>query len=544
MLGRWSQYVGMLFLVGLAGCVQPASRREYLDVLEGLHNAAVRPPETIGPDDPAAIALDPTPTPPELLGPQPVATYLGRALAENRTVQAARFNVLALKARIPQVTALDDPVVSNTIYPIPAVAPQYSLMGYNPYNLMIAQQFPWSGTLALRGQAAEQDVKVALAELAGAELDAVAGVKRAYLDLHFNERAEDILTENRKFALDIVEVARQRYKTGLAAQQDVLRAEVAVADLERELIRIRQGRANAKADLAQVLHIDPESDLQTLPETPVWDAPTQVDRLYRLAVAARPELRGRLAAIARDERAVELARKRYYPNITVGLSYMDMEKTNAMTPTTAGGMPNVGLFVGFNLPIYRRKLDAGVCEAEARAVADAKLYDAERDATHREVKDLFVQAKTQRETLGLFQKSILPKSEQALKAAASDYRLGNVDYVTLVTAWREVLQIRLQAAQVESELGKALASLERAVGVQLNEHPLPAAPATGSPASTAATTVAPPPPPPSQTPGPFPAKPVERKPEIESGWIPAERAPPHGMDIKPELPKLAGIRNG
>ena len=43
--------------------------------------------------------------------------------------------------------------------------------------------------------------------------------------------------------------------------------------------------------------------------------------------------------------------------------------------------------------------------------------------------------------------------------------------MTLITAWREVLQIELQVAQVEAELGKALASLERAVGFQLNEHP-------------------------------------------------------------------------
>ena len=34
-----------------------------------------------------------------------------------------------------------------------------------------------------------------------------------------------------------------------------------------------------------------------------------------------------------------------------------------------------------------------------------------------------------------------------------------------------MLQVQLQIAQVEAELGKALASLERAVGVQLNEHP-------------------------------------------------------------------------
>ena len=33
---------------------------------------------------------------------------------------------------------------------------------------------------------------------------------------------------------------------------------------------------------------------------------------------------------------------------------------------------------------------------------------------------------------------------------------------------RRLLQVRLQIAQVEAELGKAVASLERAVGVEIN----------------------------------------------------------------------------
>jgi hypothetical protein len=118
--------------------------------------------------------------PPELSGPQPVDAYIRRALAENRTVQAAYHNVQSLKHRIPQVTALDDPTASNTVFPIPSVAPQYSLMGYNPYNLTLAQQFPWCGTLRVRGQVAARDVDVALAEMAAAQLDAVMAVKRAY----------------------------------------------------------------------------------------------------------------------------------------------------------------------------------------------------------------------------------------------------------------------------------------------------------------------------------------------------------------------------
>jgi outer membrane protein TolC len=442
--------------------------------------AAHRPPGSISPDEPAAAALDPTPAPPDLLGPQPVDAYIRRALTENRAVQAARYNVLAMKSRIPQVTALDDPMVSNTIYPIPRVAPQYALMGYNPYNLMIAQQFPWFGTLRLRGEAAEQDVKVALAELCAAQLAAVANVKKAYYDLAFNEQAEQILNENRGLAADFVTLSENLYATERTSYQDVLRARNTASELDRELVKVRQGLAEARADLAQQLHVSPEADLRTAMALSIAGVPEQVERLYRLAIAARPELQGRLAAVARDERAVELAKKRYYPNVTVGLAYMDMEKTNAQAPRSASGMPNLGLFVGFNLPVYRSKLAAGVCEAEARAVADAKLYDADRDATYREIKDLITQAKAQRETIELLRGSILPRSMEAFEIAKSDYEVAKVDYLTLITAWREVLQIRLQVGQFEAELAKSLASLERTVGLQLNEHP-PASPALRGP---------------------------------------------------------------
>jgi outer membrane protein TolC len=181
---------------------------------------------------------------------------------------------------------------------------------------------------------------------------------------------------------------------------------------------------------------------------------------------------------------------------------MDMEKTNAVTPRTASGFPNVGLFVGFNLPVYHKKLAAGVAEAQARALADARLYDAERDSTYREVKDLITQVKAQHDISTLFRSSILPKSVQALEAATSDYRAGNVDYVTLITAWREVLQIQLQLAQVEAELGKALAALERAVGAELVRNPPQASTNPPAPAPATATST------PNSNPNSSPSPPV------------------------------------
>jgi outer membrane protein, heavy metal efflux system len=460
-------FVLLTFLLfGPCGCAQIAQRPQPVKVDDRVGTAAYHPKVAA----PTALALDSAPIPPELTGPQPVDLFIRRALAENRTVQAAYHNVQSLRHRVPQVMTLDDPVASNTIFPIPSVAPQYSLMGYNPYNLTLAQQFPWFGTLRLRGEVAERDVQVALAELAAAQLDAVAAVKRAYYSLYAALRTEEILAENRKILEDFRGIARERLAAG-GTQQDVLKAEVLISELDREMATNQQAIAASRSVLARQTHVRPDTDFRTLPALPPGTVPDAIERLYQLAIAARPELTGRLAAVARDEKAVELAHQRFYPNITLGLTYMDMEKTNAQTPKTASGSPNVGLFVAFNLPVYRAKYRAGVCEAQERTLADVKLYEAQRDETYSEIQDLLTQAKVQQNVLTLLRDGVLPRAKSSFDLARSDYAKSNVDYATMQSALREILQVRLQIVQIESELAKALAALERAVGSEINEHP-------------------------------------------------------------------------
>jgi outer membrane protein, heavy metal efflux system len=510
----WPLLLPATFLLGILGCVNlrqdpapgtpttPGAKRD-----PGLTPATYKAMETAAPKQTQiAASSEAAVVAPDLVGPQPLDVLVRHALAENRTVRAAQFNVLALKHRIPQVTTLDDPIVSNTIFPIPSVAPQYSLMGYMPYSALLAQQFPWCGTLRLRGQAAEDDVKIALFELAAAQLDVVANVKRAYYDLHFNEYAESLLKKNRALAEDFLKIARERYRGATATQVDVLRAEVAISDINRELENTSQAVNETRAELARLLHASPETLLETMLDLPVGSVPLEVERLYQLVCASRPELQGRLAAIARDEKAIELARKRYYPNLTVGLVYQDLEKTNAETPRTASGQPNVGLFVGFNLPIYHKKLAAGVQEAQARAAADGQLFEAERDQAHRDIKDFFVQARVQQNVLLLLRRNNLTTAKQVLELTAGDYTAGNagVDFLSLLSAWRELLQVEIQIAQIEAELGKTLASLERAVGTQLNEHP-PDPSAVAAPGASGVQT-RPPAPAPPRSASPFRAE--------------------------------------
>ena len=134
MTRRWPLLLTATFLLGISGCVNlrqnpvprtplaPEAKRDS-SVIPATYEAMekkVSPTQT-----PSAVSSEAALVATDLGGPQPLDVLVRHALEENRTVRAAQFNVLALKHRIPQVTALDDPIVSNTIFPIPSVAPQY-----------------------------------------------------------------------------------------------------------------------------------------------------------------------------------------------------------------------------------------------------------------------------------------------------------------------------------------------------------------------------------------------------------------------------------
>ena len=113
-----------------------------------------------------------------------------------------------------------------------------------------------------------------------------------------------------------------------------------------------------------------------------------------------------LAAIQRDQRAVQRARLDYYPDPTLGVTWIDTA-TTGISPV-ANGRDAVLLGVGFNMPIYRKRIEAGVREAEAQTVADTRRYDSLKDRTQEQVKDLFVRSQSQRELLQLFREDIIP----------------------------------------------------------------------------------------------------------------------------------------
>ena len=441
-------------LCGLAcvcGCKSPQRIRdpEYVQVSYAARQSH---------QGPAAISAALSPIAPHLAGPHPVEEYIQVAILQNPEIQSARKRMEALAHQVPVAASLQDPMFTATVQPQPV----QTAAGQQDMILSASQKLPWFGKLESRASVAEAQTNVARAELAAVELATIARVKRAYYELYFIQQAISVTDSEQKLLVEIRDVANVRYKAGRTSQQDVLRADVEISAIENDLIQLRQRLESGQARLARLLHIAPQTDVLALDRLAPEQVPQDLEWLQRVAVAARPELHAQLAAIDRDRRIVELARLDYKPDVTLGLSWIDV--SSAGLSPIANGRDAVLLTAGINLPVYRKRLNSSVRSAESQAVATARQYDSLRDGTLEEVTDLFAQAKSLQDMVILFREAILPRARQTLEVSSQAYNVGEVDFLQLIDNWRELLRYEVMYHRLEATLRQTMAELERVVG--------------------------------------------------------------------------------
>ena len=93
--------------------------------------------------------------------PQSLRDYILLALRQNPTIKAAEANAGAKAARVPQVTALPDPVLSTKTLPEPVRTAE----GDNYFVLGIRQKFPVPEKLDRAGRMALEETRAGLQDL-------------------------------------------------------------------------------------------------------------------------------------------------------------------------------------------------------------------------------------------------------------------------------------------------------------------------------------------------------------------------------------------
>jgi outer membrane protein TolC len=148
-----------------------------------------------------------------------------------------------------------------------------------------------------------------------------------------------------------------------------------------------------------------------------------------------------------------------------------------------GTMHMASLMLGVRVPIWAgSRQQAMRREALAmREMASADLQAMEADTRGR-VGELTASIARAQRLRALYTGSILPQAEATAASALAAYRVGRVDFLTLLEAQMSVNQYRQDTVNAAAELGQAIAELEMlTVTSLLPDHPPTGAVSGGAP---------------------------------------------------------------
>jgi outer membrane protein, heavy metal efflux system len=380
----------------------------------------------------------------------PLADVVAMARAANPALLAARLGADAAAEAVPQAGALPDPQVQLSLMNRPLDGFGVSQpMTMN--TVQLTQVVPWPGKLGFAQDRARRLASASSLDADEAELALVARVKAAYYQAAFMDRALAVMDQTRQLLRGFLQVSSALYAVGTGLQQDVLRAQVAVAQMTDDITAMTEDRVADAARLNALLGRDATAPVGPLQLPEAEDSLPSVDSLMTLAAARRPALAAahqrELAAAA----AYRAARRALYPNLMVGVQYAQRPRFDDMG----------SLMLGFSLPIWagsrqlplRREMQAQVAAAAARS---RDLYNetfaglAEQRAAARRAADLS----------RLYATAVLPQARASVEAALSAYRVGRVSFLTLVDDQMTVNRYAIERVRLTAAYDAAVAEIE------------------------------------------------------------------------------------
>lgn len=377
--------------------------------------------------------------------------YLETAAINNAGLRSAFEDWQAAVERIPQARSLPDPRFTYEYH--------IQRMGAERQSFALMQMFPWFGKLRLREEAEADAARAAEQRYEEARRELANRVVTAYTEYYYLARSVDTIRAHKEIVRQVERVARTQYQAGVATHANVIRAQVELGRLEERLQDLLDQRWPAVAELNAAMNEPRDTELpwpQTVPEESLAVDEGEVFALFR---DANPRLRAQEHRIAEAEARVGLARRERYPDITVGVEYMD----------SADRMMDDGIMamLSINLPIWPGRLRGLEREARARRRSAALQHEnLEQDLSAR-INRVLYQYRDAERKIDLYGGALLPKAREALNATLTAFQAGEATFTDVLDAERVALEFRLALERARADRVESLSGLDMLVGANV-----------------------------------------------------------------------------
>ncbi len=449
---RWSVHLRLLCAATLIVIVSPV-------IVAG---------QAVAPDlEIRAPAVTTERTPPPALALFTVYDALKKA---NPRVQAAEALARAARARISAAGLPPDPQVQLgwMDYELPSLKPM-EILGMK--QLQVMQMLPIGGKLGLSKSIARSRANAESERARDAWWEVRARTAMPFYEIYRADQSLLVMRETLRILSDVRDVATVMYRVANGNQTDVLRAQVEIARMTEDTLRMQAMRIGMAARLNAMLD-RPQQALVSSPVLPVFPLTVpQLDSLEQLARVARPMLKAGAEDLLAAQSMEKLARKELLPDLQLGIQYSQRGSDGAAggMPGEASGTERMGsLMIGASVPIFAKSRQLRLREEAAamRQMAESDLQSMRAD-TRSALGERYADLVRSRRLGELYRNTIIPQARAAVSSALAAYRVGKVDFMTLLDNQMTVNKYRQELSALEAEEGRAWAELEMLTGAEL-----------------------------------------------------------------------------
>lgn len=384
--------------------------------------------------------------------------FIDEALKNNPEISAAQASVQASEHRIPQAKALPDPMVMVGYQNEGWDRITYGEMADAQLMFTGSQMFPFYGKRALRGEMAAQNAESLKADYQSLRLKTISRVKELYYDLFLAYQSRDIVESRTDLFSKIEDAALARYSSGMAPQQEVL-----MAQTEKYMLLERKEMYNQRIQALEAMlntALGRSAVNAALPrplEHAATEFPYTLEDLLQKSTETSPEIKSRERMIQGAQAGVKMAKKEYYPDVTVA---------GSVYPRGNGFEDMWSLTTQVNIPLfYRQKQRQGVLEAQATLARNEQELIATRLMLASGIRDNYSMFTTANVLMELYKEGLVPKTYQDFQAALAGYGTGRVEAITVISRLQSLLDYELLYWAQFVEREKAIARLEALAGM-------------------------------------------------------------------------------
>ncbi len=375
----------------------------------------------------------------------------------------SKFNVA--KSNIEIGTNLPDPVLTLGLVNMPTNTFSFKQEPMTGKIVGLSQAIPFPGALSSASDVKSVDTSIVNQEISDLRNKIRKDVSDLYYSLQFIREDIRLSEESIKLLKQISNVAKRKYEVGNASLQNIIQVEVQITRVKDKIETLRGKENSVAAKLNALLLRNENTSIVTEEISPIASYNLNSDSLLKIARLNRPLLQKIKFGILKAQFMKKQAEYSFYPNFKLGIQYSQRDynsKTDINFPDF------FSVVVGVTIPInYGGKKT----EKINKAIHLQSFYNDQYNSILQDLQHSFGNINGKISELenreNLITKSLLPQAEQSYKASIADYQVGKIDFVNVIKAENDILNIKTELAKVRVDYSKSISQLEYLSGKQL-----------------------------------------------------------------------------